>query len=124
MIRRPPRSTLFPYTTLFRSGSSSNRGRGLQLEALGLEELLDAELAQLTALAGLLVAAERGHGVERPAVDLDLARPDAPGHGLRPLGVARPHPAGEAVDGVVGDADGLLLVVVREDGQDRPEDLL
>src|SRR3712207_7224955 len=27
MIRRPPRSTLFPYTTLFRSGSS-RRGRG------------------------------------------------------------------------------------------------
>src|SRR3712207_8250095 len=25
MIRRPPRSTLFPYTTLFRSGSSSAR---------------------------------------------------------------------------------------------------
>src|SRR5690349_22047902 len=24
MIRRPPRSTLFPYTTLFRSGSRSN----------------------------------------------------------------------------------------------------
>src|SRR5687768_17963550 len=27
MIRRPPRSTLFPYTTLFRSSSSGNRGR-------------------------------------------------------------------------------------------------
>src|SRR3712207_8616987 len=25
MIRRPPRSTLFPYTTLFRSSSPSNR---------------------------------------------------------------------------------------------------
>src|SRR2546430_6774936 len=25
MIRRPPRSTLFPYTTLFRSASSSDR---------------------------------------------------------------------------------------------------
>src|SRR3712207_6924997 len=25
MIRRPPRSTLFPYTTLFRSGESSAR---------------------------------------------------------------------------------------------------
>src|SRR5947208_8087706 len=25
MIRRPPRSTLFPYTTLFRSGSSMTR---------------------------------------------------------------------------------------------------
>src|SRR5256885_4740429 len=30
MIRRPPRSTLFPYTTLFRSGvpCSAERGRG------------------------------------------------------------------------------------------------
>src|SRR3712207_6887168 len=26
MIRRPPRSTLFPYTTLFRSGSTRSRG--------------------------------------------------------------------------------------------------
>src|SRR2546430_7298336 len=25
MIRRPPRSTLFPYTTLFRSGSTAER---------------------------------------------------------------------------------------------------
>src|SRR2546426_2930866 len=28
MIRRPPRSTLFPYTTLFRSRSSARRARG------------------------------------------------------------------------------------------------
>src|SRR3712207_6960240 len=28
MIRRPPRSTLFPYTTLFRSGGAGARGRG------------------------------------------------------------------------------------------------
>src|SRR5882724_3856889 len=27
MIRRPPRSTLFPYTTLFRSGADSPRNR-------------------------------------------------------------------------------------------------
>src|SRR6266567_7101555 len=26
MIRRPPRSTLFPYTTLFRSGVGAHRG--------------------------------------------------------------------------------------------------
>src|SRR2546426_7745305 len=26
MIRRPPRSTLFPYTTLFRSAQDANRG--------------------------------------------------------------------------------------------------
>src|SRR3712207_7259259 len=29
MIRRPPRSTLFPYTTLFRSASSRLAGGGL-----------------------------------------------------------------------------------------------
>src|SRR3989475_12728453 len=27
MIRRPPRSTLFPYTTLFRSNMSTNAGK-------------------------------------------------------------------------------------------------
>src|SRR5258705_10097242 len=30
MIRRPPRSTLFPYTTLFRSPSACPRPRGAQ----------------------------------------------------------------------------------------------
>src|SRR5256886_3901381 len=35
MIRRPPRSTLFPYTTLFRSRSrASSRNRSLQEKAL------------------------------------------------------------------------------------------
>src|SRR2546425_7006795 len=41
MIRRPPRSTLFPYTTLFRSGLASHRLLdGLQ----ALEELVGREL--------------------------------------------------------------------------------
>src|SRR5436189_810875 len=31
MIRRPPRSTLFPYTTLFRSGSRARRRLSLRL---------------------------------------------------------------------------------------------
>src|SRR2546430_12909779 len=30
MIRRPPRSTLFPYTTLFPSGSVSRNGAGVR----------------------------------------------------------------------------------------------
>src|SRR5258708_21556973 len=30
MIRRPPRSTLFPYTTLFRSDASSISAKGLE----------------------------------------------------------------------------------------------
>src|SRR3712207_7353445 len=40
MIRRPPRSTLFPYTTLFRSrrrrGGAGPRARGRVLENRGL----------------------------------------------------------------------------------------
>src|SRR5256885_5356355 len=31
MIRRPPRSTLFPYTTLFRSGRSATSARCLSM---------------------------------------------------------------------------------------------
>src|SRR5436189_4888051 len=35
MIRRPPRSTLFPYTTLFRSSSLSRAGRLYAIEEVG-----------------------------------------------------------------------------------------
>src|SRR3712207_9226782 len=39
MIRRPPRSTLFPYTTLFRSGRRADRGRDRHVvPALGAED--------------------------------------------------------------------------------------
>src|SRR3712207_7480939 len=34
MIRRPPRSTLFPYTTLFRSGSALSASRRRELPRL------------------------------------------------------------------------------------------
>src|SRR5258708_27219537 len=35
MIRRPPRSTLFPYTTLFRSHVELNEGLGIAEQLLG-----------------------------------------------------------------------------------------
>src|SRR5258708_18581432 len=34
MIRRPPRSTLFPYTTLFRSRPEADDGDGLAFEGI------------------------------------------------------------------------------------------
>src|SRR2546430_7091084 len=37
MIRRPPRSTLFPYTTLFRSGLTETGGLAVQATAAGGE---------------------------------------------------------------------------------------
>src|SRR3989441_4034027 len=45
MIRRPPRSTLFPYTTLFRSDTSAISFSGLTEFSKGLLELM-AELAR------------------------------------------------------------------------------
>src|SRR5437870_10877976 len=43
MIRRPPRSTLFPYTTLFRSEADDAAGLGIIHErALGPDELAGA----------------------------------------------------------------------------------
>src|SRR2546426_1363137 len=39
MIRRPPRSTLFPYTTLFRSLDFHGRGLGIGIVSLDLRSL-------------------------------------------------------------------------------------
>src|SRR3712207_7453927 len=44
MIRRPPRSTLFPYTTLFRSAVDLGHD-GAALGVTRLEDLLDARQA-------------------------------------------------------------------------------
>src|SRR3712207_7519710 len=43
MIRRPPRSTLFPYTTLFRSAAAADRDLDIhQLHAAGDDGAADA----------------------------------------------------------------------------------
>src|SRR3712207_7740240 len=45
MIRRPPRSTLFPYTTLFRSNEDSARAKGFSsLHPLSPEECTQGSL--------------------------------------------------------------------------------
>src|SRR5260370_32022158 len=55
MIRRPPRSTLFPYTTLFRS-----------LARLGERDILDLIfLPGLTTATSVTTAAGRGVGMDR-----------------------------------------------------------
>src|SRR2546429_5341576 len=43
MIRRPPRSTLFPYTTLFRSQILNNGGLLFTFGVLGCNKFLAAE---------------------------------------------------------------------------------
>src|SRR3712207_8458104 len=66
MIRRPPRSTLVPYTTLFRSGLLERRAVGLdvdRVEAAGHAE------TQRAGLAGDAAAVDAGDHVEA-AVEL------------------------------------------------------
>src|SRR2546426_5809569 len=53
MIRRPPRSTLFPYTTLFRS----RVGREVRTGQQGPERVLEARAEQRQHAAGLAVEA-------------------------------------------------------------------
>src|SRR2546422_11280839 len=61
MIRRPPRSTLFPYTTLFRSRVVDDPSR----EPAGTDDVRVAREAQQPGLAGLhLEPAGRGQHVD------------------------------------------------------------
>src|SRR2546427_8862685 len=55
MIRRPPRSTLFPYTTLFRSefGPRGQGARDVDALALAARELVREQLALLGPQADL-----------------------------------------------------------------------
>src|SRR3712207_7180728 len=44
MIRRPPRSTLFPYTTLFRSGVRAASAQGVWRQLIYSADLLEVAL--------------------------------------------------------------------------------
>src|SRR3712207_8304405 len=64
MIRRPPRSTLFPYATLFRSHVHEHHATGLRRDALPFVETLAQSIANIApsitpALAIPLVFADR-----------------------------------------------------------------
>src|SRR3712207_9060274 len=83
MIRRPPRSTLFPYTTLFRSG------RDYQVLRIRVERLGDQALGDLGAVGV--------RGVDEVHVQLDRSPEHAPGF----LGIV-----GFAPDSFPGQAHG------------------
>src|SRR2546430_13606330 len=85
MIRRPPRSTLFPYTTLFRSAGIAAEEDGVPLRADD-ERGPQRRVAIAQPAAGKVLRGRGGHGepgarqlVRFPPVELDDApRPDAP----------------------------------------------
>src|SRR5258707_7423382 len=73
MIRRPPRSTLFPYTTLFRSGPATRSGLGSLHGpvAFDIQHLLWQQPVQT--LFGL-AAAKAGAGYQRRLGDRKSTR--------------------------------------------------
>src|SRR5215210_2518457 len=68
MIRRPPRSTLFPYTTLFRSRLADPAQLGTPVPHLGDEALEGAARLRLAYRDAHLVALGLEGPVERPQI--------------------------------------------------------
>src|SRR5687768_18157664 len=65
MIRRPPRSTLFPYTTLFRSSEPDRRGCGRRRADRPASAGARARLRDLARrFRGRLPSSAAGHGQE------------------------------------------------------------
>src|SRR3712207_7591255 len=79
MIRRPPRSTLFPYTTLFRSHGSvlapGQVGEGPLVAAVDAAGPAAAQGATYRALPGAKGQGDRGSGgLNRPGLDRKSTR--------------------------------------------------
>src|SRR5256885_15139550 len=113
MIRRPPRSTLFPYTTLFRSGIT---GEELRAFAMRRDE------GALLALQSLRAVHRHALARHQLGQGLDLAL-DPPG----PLGIDVDHaPAGMLAAEVISRREQPALRVLMENdevlgGRDRSE---
>src|SRR5438034_11643635 len=83
MTRAPPRSTLFPYTTLFRSIARVLRGADFQLEP-EVEPLLGVEIVLDAPGGGRLAARQRGRALGQTRhveVEHQLPRIRIPGEG-------------------------------------------
>src|SRR2546430_16045873 len=99
MIRRPPRSTLFPYTTLFRSRQTGPHDGGGTLHLKTVETLPDADHDPRE--AGVLdehVRAKAERHRREPALLRELERFDDVIHLGGPAGVA--HRAARPLPGV------------------------
>src|SRR5260370_40595051 len=93
MIRRPPRSTLFPYTTLFRSPAKSDLSFGERDQAMIRDGYAMGVAAPI--LEHILRTTEGRFSVDPPVLSEQRPRPGGESLGLsRPSGKAgrRPQP--------------------------------
>src|SRR3712207_6894188 len=98
MIRRPPRSTLFPYTTLFRSISAD----------AAAQIVLDGDTVATGGFVGVGFAEELALALERrvPAPGAPRGPPPAAGPGPRRRRGRGPHPSRAAGIGRAGARGG------------------
>src|SRR2546425_1590374 len=136
MIRRPPRSTLFPYTTLFRSLAALYRelGFGSLLKELGTQALApapaQADVAEKANYAQLANAAEfREYLAKLPAeqplavwLNLDPGQRESEGFGTRIAAIEVSPQAGEGSTGWTDEKGEVLeaLAPLLEDAK-RPK---
>src|SRR2546427_11781938 len=88
MIRRPPRSTLFPYTTLFRSAArvkaeeeSKARAAEEAERAKDLEDRRRKALAEAEAIRAMMAAPKKVLVAKKPEEPKPVAKPAAPAAG-------------------------------------------
>src|SRR2546422_11523178 len=116
MIRRPPRSTLFPYTTLFRSRQEAQEREGERLLGLAVEEEL-GERDNGPRPHPSREQLDKGRVAGTPARDHELVPPGRRGRGGPALDAARDRFRGErgrGRDGVIRRAAGAV------DQRDQP----
>src|SRR5258708_51294 len=121
MIRRPPRSTLFPYTTLFRSVADEQRVvllataqhlNGAADLAFAADQRIDLALARLLVEIDAI-------GIERVALLLGLVAALGIGFLVDPAGGTRfgePRALGDAVTDVVDRVVARHLLLLQEIG--------
>src|SRR5689334_24860150 len=96
MIRPPPRSTLFPYTTLFRSFRGGRRGRVRDRLDVEAQVAPDVRVVPVGVVDQLLAV--------QPELQVDgLAAVDRRGHGPQPAGRAHVQVADVDRGGLAGD---------------------
>src|SRR3569833_1618683 len=89
-----------------------------------MQEVAQSMLAPLAAIARLLEPAERRVHIARLAIEGEPTRADPASNAIGTRQVIGPDIRLQTVFSVVGDPDRLLLRLIRQDGQQGPEDLL
>src|SRR2546430_9191864 len=121
MIRRPPRSTLFPYTTLFRSvedhgaGAVDAAAHGVEGDDVGAVRALDDDVVDAASVAAV---PHRHHGAaDADEVD-DVELAQVAGRverGIAPIVRGQPARPRSDVDARRADGDGSVGVADHED---------